>query len=295
MALSKSQRFINDLNAEAALPPPVAPIAPVDPLSAAHASIRLEGRSGIARTFVNMIVPDPQNPRKAKNIDVEDIDNLGGSMKADKQLQPIVVYWRHDLQKWMIICGERRWMAAQQAGIEMIACRFLFEDPGRAVRLKMQGAENLQRVGFTDTERAELFRDLMKEWGWNQPELAKEMRISQSTVSRALALLEEPKEMHGAFISGETDEQEDKPEPDQNAPPRSDLNDPKEMHGAFISPRKPKKKKGKRGPKPGKVHKFKTSNGCTITMCFQQRPTESDINAALQELLDERQGKRQAA
>src|SRR5262245_8959881 len=63
---------------------------------------------------VNRIIPDPKQPRV--EFSDEALDRLAQSIREKGQLSPIRVRWSDDERKWIIICGERRWRAAQRAG-----------------------------------------------------------------------------------------------------------------------------------------------------------------------------------
>jgi ParB/RepB/Spo0J family partition protein len=274
--MTKTERF-KKLLAErdaaelAAGPPPAAelPAAP-DP----YAGMARNQKTGKQFMLVRNIVPDPHQPRATKDVDVEEIGRLAESIRNGKQLQAIVVEWKPDLGKWMIVVGERRWLAAIAAGMDAIACTFIHEPLAAGERLKMQMTENLQRVNFTDEERAGGFRRLMDLNNWNQAQLAKEMNLHPGTVSRAL----QASESRGAIPSEEVT---------------------KELRGAIpeaeiIAPRN-SPPKGKRGPKAGKVRKFTTTNGCKMTLAFPQKPTEDEIRDALREVLHQVSQDRKAA
>ncbi len=224
--MNKTERFQKLLEdrdkAEKEAGPP--PIAPVDDAmqdkQRAQSTIQFDGRTGRATTLLKNVVPDETQPRKAKNIDPQEIVQLAASIKNGEQIQPIVVDWWPELQKWKIVVGERRWMAHQAAGLERIACVFKTQKMDPIARKLMQGVENIHRANLTDLERAEYFREMIELTGWTQKRLAEEMHLHPGTISRAL----DP-ELRGATA-----------EP--------------ELRGAT----QPRKRKGKGGPKPGRVH-----------------------------------------
>jgi len=179
-------------------PPAPAARVPVDP----HTTIIVDRASGKAYTKLANIVTDPTQPRKAKNIDLDEIAALATSLRDGGQIQPIVVDWQADQEKWMIVVGERRYMAALVAGMDRIACTFIHKPLAPFFRKKMQLKENIQRAGFTDLERAEGFRDMMTLGNLTATQLAQELQLSNTTVSMALALLELPEPIRADVESG---------------------------------------------------------------------------------------------
>ena len=210
--MTKAERFIKDLDAEFAAAPLTPMVVPLD--AAAQEKQRAQStiqpdRSGRATTLLKNIVPDEAQPRKAKNTDPAEIVRLSDSIKGGEQIQPIVVDWWPELQKWKIVVGERRFMATKVAGLDRIACVFKLEKMDPIKRKLMQGAENIHRVGLSDLERAEYFKELIELTGWTQTRLAAEMNVSQATVSVALALLGETEELLAANNPSEAVDRDD--------------------------------------------------------------------------------------
>jgi ParB family chromosome partitioning protein len=139
---------------------------------------------------LDKIVPDPHQPRE--EIEPESLGRLAESLKTRGQLQPIRVRWDEAQEKYVLICGERRWRAAGLAGLASMSC-VVSEgpiDPGEL--LAMQLVENCLREDLKPIEQAKAFKALMERNGWSGNQAAKELGIAQPTVVRALALLELP-------------------------------------------------------------------------------------------------------
>jgi ParB family chromosome partitioning protein len=132
----------------------------------------------------------PTNPRE--DFDEAALDRLGASMKARGQLQPVRVRWDSTQGKYVMIAGERRWRAAQRAGIPAIAAIIQDGNLSPADLLAIQVTENALRENLKPIEQAKAYRRLMDLHGWNVTELAREVNISQASASRALALLNLP-------------------------------------------------------------------------------------------------------
>ena len=154
---------------------------------------RLQGLvkvKNVAEVPLDKIVPDPDQPRE--EFDPDSIARLAESLKATGQLQPIRVAWREEQGRYTIIAGERRWRAAQRAGMPSVACMIHDGVPAPAELLVMQIIENLQREDLRPIEQAKAFHRLMEINGWSARQLARELSLTQSFVARALALLDLP-------------------------------------------------------------------------------------------------------
>jgi ParB family chromosome partitioning protein len=154
---------------------------------------RLQGLvkvKNVAEVPLDKIVPDPDQPRE--DFDPDSIARLAESLKATGQLQPIRVAWREQQGRYTIIAGERRWRAAQLAGMSSVACVIHENLPTAAELLAMQIIENLQREDLRPIEQARAFHRLMGINGWSARQLARELSLTQSSVARALALLDLP-------------------------------------------------------------------------------------------------------
>ena len=148
---------------------------------------------------IDQVIPDPSQPRD--EFAKEAIDSLAKSIKK-KQLAPIRVRWSASHDKWIIICGERRWRAAQAAKLETIECYFVDRELSDAEILEEQLVENLLREDLSPIEQARGFSALMDLHGWNGKQVAESLRIPASTVSRALALLDLPADIQDNVDSG---------------------------------------------------------------------------------------------
>ena len=146
-------------------------------------------------------MPDPSQPRE--EFSAEAIERLAGSMQEKGQLAPIRVRWSAADNKWLIICGERRWRAARYANLDSIECLCHDEKLSDAEVLELQMIENLLREGLSPIEQARGFSSLMELRGWNGKQLAEKLHVPASTVSRALALLDLPHEIQQRVDKGE--------------------------------------------------------------------------------------------
>ena len=150
---------------------------------------------------IEQVIPDPSQPRTEFNEDA--LQELSASFASKGQLQPIRVRWLENEGKWTIIAGERRWRAAQMAGLATIDC--YFHDGGLTPSeiLEEQIIENLQRRSLQPLEEARSFQALIKMNMWKKKEVASALGIHPAKVSRALKLLKLPADIQSKIASGE--------------------------------------------------------------------------------------------
>ena len=151
---------------------------------------------------IEQVTPDPSQPRT--EFDEESLQELSASFAAKGQLQPIRVRWSDPEGKWIIIAGERRWRAAQMAGLATIDCFFHEGELSSSEILEEQIIENLQRRALQPMEEARSFDSLMKMNKWKKNnQVATALGIHPSKVSRALKLLRLPADIQAKIESGE--------------------------------------------------------------------------------------------
>jgi len=171
------------------------PTGATGPLPTAAAPAQFQGvtRPKDALTIeVGRIVPDPDQPRK--EFDPAALEDLAGSLKARGQLQPIRVRWSADLASWVIVSGERRWRAAQMAGLSTLACVEAKGAPTPDEILEDQIIENCIREDLKPSEQARAFQALVEIRGCSFRQLADYLKVSHMKVSRSLDLLKLPEE-----------------------------------------------------------------------------------------------------
>jgi ParB family chromosome partitioning protein len=148
------------------------------------------GRSAgvdVHRIEVSRIEPDPEQPRR--HFDEAETDELAVSLRQHGQLQPIRVRWDVKASVYRIVAGERRWRAAKKSGLSTLEAIIIDESTTlEAIRIE-QVVENLQRSDLSKSDTARAYRSLMDAWGITASELAGRLGVSQSTVSRGLAVL----------------------------------------------------------------------------------------------------------
>jgi ParB family chromosome partitioning protein len=150
---------------------------------------------------LDRIIPDPDQPRT--EFDPESLERLAESLKARGQIQPISVRWDEGRGAYVILTGERRWRAAALAGMPTIRAVVNDRDLTPDEKLEIQLVENALREDLKPVEQARAYRVLMDSRGWSLRQLAAELHLAHSSVSRALSLLDLPEEVRSAVDQGQ--------------------------------------------------------------------------------------------
>ena len=144
---------------------------------------------GIAQINIDEITPNPYQPRKDFN--EEELQNLADSIKEHGLIQPVVVVKEGEV--YNLVVGERRWRAAQKAGLSKIPALIKKKEEVRL--LEMAIVENIQRENLNPLEEAEALGQLAEEFGFTQEQLAVKVGKNRSTVANILRLLHLPAEV----------------------------------------------------------------------------------------------------
>ncbi|HMB03890.1 MAG TPA: ParB/RepB/Spo0J family partition protein [Isosphaeraceae bacterium] len=150
---------------------------------------------------VNRIIRDPNQPRT--EFDPDALDRLAQSLRERGQLQPIRVRWDDATSRYVVVVGERRWRAAQLAGLEMLACIVVTGEPSPDDLLEDQLIENCLREDLKPIEQARAFKSLLATRNLSQRQLAERLQIGQATIAKALALLGLPETIQASVDAGE--------------------------------------------------------------------------------------------
>ena len=146
---------------------------------------------------VEELKPHHQQPRKTFN-DAKRAE-LVASIREKGVIQPLVV--RHTDDHYQIIAGERRWRAAQRAGLKEVPV--VIQDVSEDWALEMALIENIQREDLNPIEEAEAYRHLMSNFDLSQEEVARRVGRERPTVANALRLLRLPREIQQDVIDGQ--------------------------------------------------------------------------------------------
>lgn len=133
----------------------------------------------------------------------ESLQELAASIKEHGLLEPLLVTRSADGQKYEIICGERRFRAAQMAGLHAVPCliRELSDEKAYAVAL----IENIQREDLSPLEIARAYEQMIQKCQYTHESLAKSLGMARSTITNTLRLLKLETQVKQALRNGEID------------------------------------------------------------------------------------------
>ncbi len=144
-----------------------------------------------------MVIRNPRNPRK--NFLEEELQDLASSIRQHGIVQPVVVRTMPD-GKFEIIAGERRWRAAQLAGLVEIPV--IIRDVDDRTALELAIVENVQRSDLNPIEEAMGYDQLIAEHGYTQNDLGEIIGKSRSHVANSLRLLKLPDPVRDMLYDG---------------------------------------------------------------------------------------------
>ena len=138
----------------------------------------------IVNISVTQIKPNPYQPRRI--FDAEKLAELAQSIREHGVMQPVIVSEADD-ETYLLVAGERRWQAAQSAGLQELPCIVRKLSDRDLAELSL--IENLQREDLSPLEEADAFRTLMDSYGYTQEDMAKRLGKSRPYVANTLRLL----------------------------------------------------------------------------------------------------------
>jgi ParB family chromosome partitioning protein len=148
---------------------------------------------------IEMVERNPDQPRK--RFDELQLEELAASIREHGVVEPILV--RREGTRYRIVAGERRWRAAQRAGLREVPAVVREASDREAFELAL--VENLQRADLNAIEEAEAFEVLASDHGLTQEQIAGRVGKERSTVANALRLLKLPAEVRDAVRGGQLD------------------------------------------------------------------------------------------
>ena len=151
-----------------------------------------KANSNINKLSVSDLVRNKLQPRKI--FDQENLEELTNSINERGVIQPIIVRNSQDhTDKYEIIAGERRWLAAQNAGLHEVPVVITEADDLKSLEFAI--VENVQRHDLNSIEEANGYQKLIDQFGYDQEKVAKFIGKSRSHISNCLRLLTLPKEV----------------------------------------------------------------------------------------------------
>ncbi len=157
-----------------------APVAPAVDITPAAAAI------GLRHLPIDLLRANPNNPRRY--FADEEIQSLATSLKEKGVLQPIMV--RPKGSEYEIVAGERRWRAAQRAGIHQVPVIIRELDDRETLEIAI--IENVQRSDLNPLEEARAYKMLMDQYDYTQQQLAESIGKSRSHIANTMRLMQLP-------------------------------------------------------------------------------------------------------
>ena len=151
-----------------------------------------EGKvSSSTKANISDLKRNKYQPRK--KFDETSLNELSDSIKSRGIIQPIIVRNSNGDSKYEIIAGERRWLAAQKAGLHEVPIVVIEADDKKALEFGI--VENVQRHDLNSIEEAEGYKRLIDEFSYDQEQVAKFIGKSRSHITNSLRLLSLPDEV----------------------------------------------------------------------------------------------------
>lgn len=154
---------------------------------------------GQKRLPLDFIIANRANPRR--DFDANQLEELTNSIREKGVMQPLLVRPSEDPNIFEIIAGERRWRAAQRAGLHDVPVIIREVDDKEALELAI--IENVQRVDLNPLEEAQGYEQLIEQFSYTQQDLAQVIGKSRSHVANTLRLLKLPQDVREMVSSGQ--------------------------------------------------------------------------------------------
>jgi ParB family chromosome partitioning protein len=156
--------------------------------------------SGVLEVSVTDIIPNPRQPRTM--MDPDALAELAASIREHGLIQPLIVTRARptDRAPYQLIAGERRWRAAQMAGLAAVPVLVKEATPQQSLELAL--VENIQRADLNPLEEAEAFQTLITDFSLSQQEVAERVGKSRVAVANVVRLLRLPDRVKALLAQG---------------------------------------------------------------------------------------------
>ncbi len=172
-------------------------------LSALFGDLKEEEKSLNTNEITKILIGNlDRNKHQPRNIfDQEKLNELSLSIKENGIIQPIAVRLnKYEPGRYEIVAGERRWLAAQKAGLHEVPVVILDVDDQKSLEIAI--VENVQRQDLNPIEEAKGYQKLIKEFGYDHEKISKFMSKSRSHISNTLRLLTLPQDIIALIEEG---------------------------------------------------------------------------------------------
>ena len=199
-ASERQRRKVLGRGLSALLEPRGATSAPPSPLAVVP-SLAVGSAPNLRQVPVEAIEPNPNQPRK--RFPEQSLEELAESIRSHGLLQPILVTpisGPGTAGRFQLVAGERRWRAAQLAGLHMVPA--LVQETRKDQLLEVALIENLQREDLNPLEAASAFERLTRQLGLTHEEVARRTGKDRATITNSLRLLKLPAEVQQLLAEG---------------------------------------------------------------------------------------------
>ena len=159
-------------------------------------------QQSIQKISVMKIFPNPRQPRT--RFDPEELADLTASVREVGILQPLLVTPGTQPDEYILIAGERRLLAARQAGLESVPV--IVHEATDLERTELALIENVQRADLSPLETAEAYRQLADDFGLAHEKIAERVGKSRASVTNTLRLLKLPETVRESLANGQISE-----------------------------------------------------------------------------------------
>ncbi len=156
-----------------------------------------EPSTGILEVDIDALMPNPLQPRQ--QLDDERLQELANSIRESGVIQPLVVRRRDN--RYEIVAGERRWRAAQLAGLKKVPV--VVRDVSDEEQLVLALIENIQREDLNPVEEASAYQSMVRDFHMTQEEIATRVGKPRATIANYLRLLKLPEPIQAMLIREE--------------------------------------------------------------------------------------------
>ncbi|MGB3717820.1 MAG: ParB/RepB/Spo0J family partition protein [Candidatus Promineifilaceae bacterium] len=156
-----------------------------------------QDQGGMLTVPVTSISPNPLQPRTEMND--ESLSELSSSIREHGLIQPLIVR-KDDQGGYTLIAGERRWRAAQMAGLKELPV--VVKEASSQEMLELALIENIQRADLNPIEEARAYQQLIDDFDLTQEDVASRVGKSRSTIANTLRLLNLPANIQAAVMAG---------------------------------------------------------------------------------------------
>jgi len=145
---------------------------------------------------IDQLTPNPRQPRM--HFEPAGLEDLAASIRENGIIQPIVVRKQED--RYEIVAGERRWRAAQKAGLLKVPVVLMEVADDKMLELAL--LENIQREDLNPVEEARAYKLLLEDQGLRQEDLARRLGKARTTITNSIRLLGLPESIQGLLEQG---------------------------------------------------------------------------------------------